>query len=449
MKRVLKSAILSTAVASAVGVALSSCGGGSSSSSTSSTPVASLEKNAVMTVSYPVNDNISKQLLSSDTGAIRVDIYQAKLDADGDIDCKQGCVMNTASVTVTPQNPTATVNLYPTFSVICISQLANTNSNLPLSTICSYADLKPGQNDLKYTLLRGTWSLPTGKDINGYTSFAIGSFVNQRYYYYDMYYYYYGNENTFKPIASKDGTNWDLSPKIEGMYLLERAVSSNSANILAFGAVKDDGSIDGFLALDGSGNTMEKVGLSDIYYSNSNNNIYRDKILKYKQTYTIKISDKNGKDITNDVLQKCKFSSTDGKSISGCLMKNLKGGTAQDYDYKVETTTTLTAKDLCGDWGLLYDGAQGVCYGYNYSYSYDYSGNYTYICYNKGTYDSNDKRCEISVNDLCQNDNGTYDSTSKVCTINETTYAKGSYEAVTLSGKPSLPATGNISTQGK
>jgi hypothetical protein len=444
MKRVLKSAILSTAVASAVGVALSSCGGGSSSSSTSSTPVASLEKNAVMTVSYPVNDNISKQLLSSDTGAIRVDIYQAKLDADGDIDCKQGCVMNTASVTVTPQNPTATVNLYPTFSVICISQLANTNSNLPLSTICSYADLKPGQNDLKYTLLRGTWSLPTGKDINGYTSFAIGSFVNQRYYY-----YYYGNENTFKPIASKDGTNWDLSPKIEGMYLLERAVSSNSANILAFGAVKDDGSIDGFLALDGSGNTMEKVGLSDIYYSNSNNNIYRDKILKYKQTYTIKISDKNGKDITNDVLQKCKFSSTDGKSISGCLMKNLKEGTAQDYDYKVETTTTLTAKDLCGDWGLLYDDAQGVCYGYNYSYSYDYSGNYTYICYNKGTYDSNDKRCEISVNDLCQNDNGTYDSTSKVCTINETTYAKGSYETVTLSGKPSLPATGNISTQGK
>ncbi len=54
MKKVVKSAILSfTAVVSAVGITLSSCGGGSSSSSTSS-PVASLEKSAVITVSYQV-----------------------------------------------------------------------------------------------------------------------------------------------------------------------------------------------------------------------------------------------------------------------------------------------------------------------------------------------------------------------------------------------------------
>ncbi len=437
MKKVLKSAILSTAVVSAVGITLSSCGGGSSSSSTSSTPVASLEKSAVITVSYPTSNSLSSQLLSDDTGAIRVDIYQPKLDADGDIDCKEGCFMNKASVTVTAQNPTATVNLYPTFSIICVSQLANANSS-PLSTMCSYANLKAGQNDIKYTLIRGTWSLPTGKDIGGYTSFAIGSFKYYGYYYGTG----YKNDNIFTPMASKDGTNWE-SPNILGLYLLEKNVSTNSADILAFGiekTVNNNEVYDGFVALNGSGNTMEKMFLNGYYYAPG---VY--KLLKYKETVKITISGKNGNDITNDVLQTCKFNSTDGKTIEGCLMKGLTQGTDQDYNFKVDIERKISAKDLCRDDGLLYDDAQGVCYGTNYYYS---NGNY--YCYNGMTYNNNNKRCERSVKDFCEKSyEGTYDTTQKVCTEKDTYYVKGSYEKVTLTGKNSLPAKGSISAQSK
>ncbi|MBX0312269.1 MAG: hypothetical protein JHC31_10950, partial [Sulfurihydrogenibium sp.] len=228
--------LLSAAILAVGSIALVSCGGGASSSSGSGTPVASLQKDAVVTVSYPTSSNLNSQILSDDTKAIEVVFYQLNpADSNGVVGGYDESgkwkdpIMYKTSVVLTPTNPTQTLSLFPTDTIVCINQLDKdpndkTDTSQPnvLSSFCSYVGLQKGNNNLTYTLLRGVWSLPSGSDINGYTQFAITnmgyySYYYPTYYYGKYFYYYLDYTNGFRALASKDGSTWNSSD-VEGIY---------------------------------------------------------------------------------------------------------------------------------------------------------------------------------------------------------------------------------------
>lgn len=413
---------------------VSSCGGsnsssgmGSSSSSTSSatnsnndnpnTP-SKLEKNAYLTISIPaLAQRIQSQLLPEDVTKIVVTIHQYPQPSSDGIICQEyeSCNITTDYVTLTPQNPTATVSLFPGFTKICIS----TGSNASLSSVmCGIAVLKTGNNTLNYTLVRGAWSLPEDKDIAGFKKFAIKGISNQSTIYYDA---------SLIMSASSDGNAWS---NIDGIYV--QGDYDKGGKILLFGKKDNTGNSHGFAALDGNTDSIKVLNVKSLYY-------YPYAYIEEFES-SFKIEDINGQDVTNTLFETCKFESTDGKSIKGCIIKNAKKSTQQNYTYKLTYTSKKTGANICYNNRDRYDSASDVCYNYGYYQNNCYDSRYTF--------NSSKQRCEASLNNVCERDGGTYDNTAKSCTETKTEYyTVGSVERVTISG--SLPSSGNITVQKK
>ncbi|MCX7760994.1 MAG: hypothetical protein N2Z81_07360 [Hydrogenothermaceae bacterium] len=433
MKKLAAKTLLTVGSVAAVSASLFSCGGGASSTTSADTSVG---KTAILEVSIPeLANKVTGQILADDAQKYRVVIEQYSSDSNGVIcDYKNysspTCAYNEDSVTLTPSSPTAKIGLYPGLTKICIYQNENYS---PL--LCSLAELQTGTNNFTFTLTRGTWSLPTGKDINGYTKFAIKGYNDN--------YYVYGDQNPLLSIiGSKDGSTWNSQDIVNGAYT--QRDYQNGGKFFGLGSGGD-----GFVAIDGTyDSTNNKIVLRDI----STKGIYKDityaRIVKMESIEEAQIFDNTGSNVTGTVFGNCKFSSTDGKSITGCLLKNAMDGTDQDYTYKIALTHKLTGPSICYDMRDLYDPNSGVCFdSANYTYN---NGSYTYTCFKDGyQYNSSTGRCEADLKTVCETTRGgTYDATSKTCTESNTLYVKvGSMEKVTLTGSSSLPSTGTITVQ--
>ncbi|MEM4368458.1 MAG: hypothetical protein QXO21_05575 [Candidatus Anstonellales archaeon] len=439
--------VVSTAtLVSSCGGSNSSSGMGSSSSSTSSatnsnneipnTP-SKLEKNAYLTISIPaLAQRIQSQLLPEDVTKVVVTIYQYPQTSSDGVICEeyQSCNITEEKVTLTPQNPTATVTLFPGFTKVCISTVSyNTYST---NVMCGIAILKTGNNTLNYTLVRGTWSLPEDKDIAGFKKFAIKGMSQN----YESAYYYNPSLNM---IASSDGNTWY---NIDGGYV--QGDYDKGGKGFGFGKKDNTGNQHGFVALDGNPNGVKVLNIGYLYSPYGY-------VLKESES-SFKIEDRNGQDVTNTLFESCKFESTDGKSIKGCIIKNAKKSTQQDYTYKLTHTSKRTGANICYDHRDRYDSASDVCYNNIYYYDYNYdpnTGTYTtqYRCYDSTyTFNTDKQRCEASLKDICEKYGGSYDSATKSCTETETEYyTVGSVERVTITGSGSLPSSGSIIVQKK
>jgi hypothetical protein len=465
--------LLGAAILAVGSTALVSCGGGASSSSGSGTPVASLQKDAVVTVSYPTSSNLSSQILSDDTKAIEVVFYQVNpADSNGVVGGYDESgkwkdpIMYETSVVLTPSNPTQTLSLFPTDTVVCINQLDKdpndkTSTSQPnvLSSFCSYAGLQKGNNNLTYTLLRGVWSLPSGSDINGYTQFAITNMGYYSYYYPTYYYgtyfdYYLYYTNNFKALASKDGNTWNSSDYIKGVYANQ--LYQNGGTLLALASKKSDGSYDAFAALkdiivDTNGAKYVDRYVDPVWFEYScnynNGTCYDQKYVKVEQTVSFKVSNKSGKDITSDILNTCKFSSTDGKSITGCLAKNVNLGTSENYTHKVEATLTTVGPNICTSENSIYK--DGKCLNKNMNSTWN-NGQISYTCLDNGyTYNSTTGYCEGDLKTTCENSGGAFDSNTNTCTQTITSYLSLTATQTTLTGSTKFPASTQITVQKK
>jgi hypothetical protein len=465
--------LLGAAILAVGSTALVSCGGGASSSSGSGTPVASLQKEATVTVSYPTSSNLSSQILSDDTKAIEVVFYQVNpADSNGvvggyDESGKwKSPIMYETRVVLTPTNPTQTLSLFPADTIVCINQLdkdpndkTNTSQPKVLSSFCSYAGLQKGNNNLTYTLLRGAWSLPSGSDINGYTQFLITDIYSHHPTSYSYYTSYdiedylnnsnLNNSNSFKAFASQDGSTWN---SIEGVYANQ--LYQNGGTLLALASKKSNGSYDAFIALkdiavdtNGAKYVNRDVGYMDP--DNCNYKCYK-KYVKVEKTISFEVFDNSGKDVTSDILNTCKFSSTDGKSITGCLAKDVNSGTSENYTHKVVATLTTVGPNICYNDGNNYK--DGKCLNVHYSYSYDWQSNaYTYTCLDNGfTYNSTASYCEADLKTACESNGGTFDSNTNTCTKTSTSYLSLTAPTqTTLTGSTGVSTSTQITVQKK
>jgi hypothetical protein len=327
-------------------------------------------------------------------------------------------------------------------------------SNQVLSSFCSYAGLQKGNNSLTYTLLRGVWSLPSSSNINGYTQFAITNMGDYSYYYptnygtYFDYYLYYNYD--FKALASQDGSTWDSSNYVVGVYANQ--LYQNGGTLLALASKKSDGSYDAFAALkdiavDTKGAKYVNRYIDPIWFKYSCNNqdgtCYGQKYVKVEQTVSFKVFDKNGIDVTSSILNTCKFSSTDGRSITGCLAKNVNLGTSENYTHRVEATLTTVGPNICYNDGNNYK--DGKCLSRNYFWTINGMS-----CYDKGyTYNSNTGYCEGDLKTTCENSGGTFDSNKNTCTQTSTAYVSLTATQTTLTGSTKFPASTQITVQKK
>jgi hypothetical protein len=468
--------LLGAAILAVGSTALVSCGGGASSSSGSGTPTVSFQKDAVVTVSYPASSNLSSQILSDDTKAIEVVFYQVNpADSNGVVGGYDESgkwkdpIMYKTSVVLTPTNPTQTLALFPADTVVCINQLDKdpndktiTSQPKVLSSLCSYAELQKGNNNLTYTLLRGVWSLPSGSDINGYTQFAITNMGYYSYYYptyYNYFDYYLYYSYRFRALASKDGSTWDRN-YVEGAYANQ--LYQNGGTLFALASKKSDGSYDAFAALkdivvDTNGAKYVDKYVDPVFNNCNYNNgtCYGQKYVKVEQTVSFKVLDKSGTDVTSSILNTCKFSSTDGKSITGCLVKNVKEEVAvnstppTNYTYKVVATVTTVGPNICNA-NTNYIYKDGKCLNMN-MYSTWNNGQISYTCLDNGyTYNSTTGYCEGDLKTTCENSDGTFDSNTNTCTQTITSYLSLTAPTqTTLTGSTKFPASTQITVQNK
>lgn len=457
MRKLVLRALIGLGAVAVSAATLVSCGGGSNSSagtgSSSSSSTASnssssselvntpsrLEKDAYLTISVPaLAERLHAQLLPDDTTRIFVSITQYPQVSNDGVICDysngNGCNISYERVTLTPQNPKATISLFPGYTQICLSVGSDVTYN---TVMCGIAYLKPGNNTLNYTLVRGTWTLPSGKDIAGFNRFAIKGIR--------------GNEYRFNPllnmIASSDGNTWS---NIDGAYI--QVDYEGGGKLFGFGKDDNTNRTHGFIAIDVNPQSVKIKGLNYMYIYLYQNNYHGYVPLLEEGEFSFKLEDKNGVDVTSTILERCKFASTDGKSITGCLIKNAKKSTQQDYTYKLTKSFKKVGANICYSDESAYDPSADVCYDYGRYYTYDpNTRTYTYKCYDPlYTYNSEKKRCEVSLKNLCEGRGGTYNSDTKSCVETGTEYySVGSVERVTITGSGSLPASGSITVQKK
>jgi hypothetical protein len=290
------------------------------------------------------------------------------------------------------------------------------------------------------------WSLPSDSDINGYTQFAI----TKGYY---SYYNYYNYTFDFKALASKDGNTWNSSNYVEGAYANQ--LYQNGGTLLALTSKKSDGSYDAFVALkditvDTNGAKYVDRYVDPVWfkYNCNTGTCFGQKYVKVEQTVSFKVFDKNGNDVTSSILNTCKFSSTDGKSITGCLAKNVNLVTSADPNYtrKVVATLTTVGPNICYNNGKYYK--DGKCLNMNYDYDLQSK---IYTCLDKGyTYNSTTGYCEADLKTTCENSGGTFDSNANTCTQTSTSYLSLTTPTqTTLTGSTKFPASTQITVQKK
>jgi hypothetical protein len=271
---------------------------------------------------------------------------------------------------------------------------------------------------------------------------------NYSYYYptnYGTYFdYYLYNSSSFKALASQDGSTWDSSNYVEGVYANQ--LYQNGGTLLALASKKPDGSYDAFAALkdivvDSNGAKYVDRYVDPIYICS---NYYScRKYVKVEQTVSFKVLDKSGTDVTRSILNTCNFNSTDGKSITGCLAKNVNLGTEADYTHKVAATLTTVGPNICYNDGNNYK--DGKCLSRNYFWTINGMS-----CYENGfTYNSDTGYCEGDLKTTCENSGGAFDSNTNTCTQTSTAYVSLTATQTTLTGSTKFPASTQITVQNK
>lgn len=138
---------------------LSGCGGGSDGLN-----VSEREKTAKVSLSFQFpseEGEASKSVISNATTHFLVTVDQWQKKKDGTLYWTN----KVKSKPISASTPTLTLDLYPDFTNICVTQWSGDPNDIytstKLETVCSSGFLNPGSNTVNITMLRGTWTLAT------------------------------------------------------------------------------------------------------------------------------------------------------------------------------------------------------------------------------------------------------------------------------------------------
>lgn len=425
------------------------------------------EKTAKVSLTFQFPDSgdaTNKSVMSNSTTHILINAWQWKKNKDGTI-----VKVNYERMLINKSNPTATLDLYPTYTNICATQWEG-DPNLiytskKLETVCSFGILNPGPNTINLTMIRGTWTLQTPLAFNNTTSLTAFSLLRKSYPNYNepymtptvtdttysSYYspaqahYNYGSEYN---VAIKTKNMWDYLPPADAIYSSksfgfysnffgmgdtaplffiakdETVVNSQPKGYVLFSLPKKTDA-DGWYR-------QEKEFMEDKYY----NDYYNQNLVLVKRKAEVKIEKWNGTQYnineTSTILDGCVPSTVNAQTMNLCganetsvqlpvLAFNQYSGVTNSY--KITAKGTVSGVNICLDQNKypIFDntGALTGCYDNNAGVNYDPAATTTCL---SGTLNTTNVRCELTVQDACTQLGGTYDTTYSVCRIGNATY---------------------------
>jgi len=477
---------------------MAGCGG-----SGGTTTVSDADKTAKvsLTFQFPDEGAAGKSVISDTTTHILINAWQWAKKSDGTI-----YKVYFDRKLIDKANPTATLDLLPTYTNICATQWQGNpteDTSRKLETICSFGILNPGPNTVNLRMIRGTWTLGTPFAFNNTTSLTSFSLTRKGYpSYYNYYYYYeydtkpelndvnYGYYEDYFMAKSNKGSEYNVALKATKTYYGKNGYyfppdynePSQSfgfyTNFFGYG----DTAPAFFIAKDETTNStlpkgyalfslpkktdadgwmrqtkefIEGIGYQYYYYNNN------APLALVSRTAQIRIDKWGGSSYnsnqTSTILDPCVPSSVSANSMTLCAAKEDSVAvpvTAFNQYSGVTNSYKVTMKGIVSGVNICYDNdsmpildANGNVTGC-YDYHYYYNGS-TYICYDGGTFNSTNGRCERDLQTAClgtvPDPHGFYDAATTTCTYTDIGYVGGiNLTQVTATGVGNLGADATV-----
>ena len=459
---------------------MAGCGG-----SGGTTTVSDADKTAKvsLTFQFPDEGAAGKSVISNVTTHILINVWQWKKKSDGTI-----YQVYFDRKLIDKANPTATLDLLPTYTNICATQWEGDPNQIQtsrkLETICSFGILNPGPNTVNLRMIRGTWTLGTPFAFNNTTSLISFSLTRKGY---PLYEYEtqqglndvtYGNFEDRGMAKFNMGSEYNVALKATNGYYLPPYMYHEPSqsfgfytNFFGYG----DTAPAFFIAKDETTNSMLPKGYALFslpkktdtdgwmrqtkefierpgYYNNN----YAPLAL-VSRTAQIRIDKWGGSSYnsnqTANILDPCVPSSVSATSMTLCAAKedsvavpvtafNQYSGVTNSY--KVTMKGSVSGVNICYDNDSMpildANGNITGCYDYNYYYNGS-----TYICYDGGTFNTTNWRCERDLQTAClgtvPDPRDFYDPATKTCTYTDIGYVGGiNLTQVTATGVGNLGA---------
>ncbi len=474
---------------------LAGCGGSGADLASS---VSDAEKTAKVTLSFqfPEQNDVEKSVISDATTHILINVWQWTKAKDGTLN-----YVNFDRKLIDKSNPTATLDLLPTYTNICATQwnynpyFINNREAFEaskLETVCTFGELKPGANNVNLRMIRGTWTLNTPFAFNNTTSLISFSLYRKGYPLYEYETQQGLNDTTYNDFNTRGmakanfGSEYNVALKAtktyygnNGYYIPPFMFDQKSQSIgfytnffgmgdtapaffIAKDETKDPLLPKGYVLFSLPKKTdsdgwlrQSKEFIESISYDYS----YDTKLALVNRTAELRIDKWNGSSYSNNqtatILDPCVPSSVSSNTMTLCAGKedsiiipvtafNQYSGVTNSY--KVTMKGILSGVNICYDDEALplYDNSGNLvgCYDYEYNSLYG-------ICYNGGTYQNG--RCERDLQTACyggaQDPDEYYDSSSKSCIFMKVGYVGGiNLTQVTATGVGKLDAGVGVST---
>lgn len=463
-------------------------GCGSSGSSTASNSGEGKTAKATLSFDFPKGE-VESAVLSDATTHILVNVKQWTTN-----DLNELNVVNTDKALLTRASPTATIDLFPTYTRICASQFKGDPNDYvtskTLETACTFGNLNPGSNTVNLTMLRGTWTLaiPLATSLGNVASVALGRGAKSDSYYegYDLGSDVYdgspeGFEGLFDMPAQainnwgsiyqamfKVGDTWRFLSGGGGAWY-SNFFNTDEPNLLIGGGEEKvpkptTGPTSRGVVIGGFGKATDTKGTTD-----PSDDVYKQQkqmiqYMGYRTTESqsgcnyegywnnqswyecykpvlftgeaeLTIFDKNGINVTKDFVDQCKLQITGGNTIKACAGTETSGsgteGTETVYTHNVTSKSILKGANICL-WDKMLAGKDAS--GDIICYHYDYSSQPITSCYD-GTWNTSTWRCEETLSEACSDLGGTL--SGETCT-STTTYTGSNicYYQPNYSGSP-------------
>ena len=427
---------------------MAGCGG-----SGGTTTVSDADKTAKvsLTFQFPDEGAAGKSVISNATTHILINVWQWAKKSDGTI-----YPVYFKRKLIDKANPTATLDLLPTYTNICATQWEGDPNQIQtsrkLETICSFGILNPGPNTVNLRMIRGTWTLGTPFAFNNTTSLTSFSLTRKGYPLNQgetqgLNDVTYGNFEDRGMAKFNMGSEYNVALKSTNGYYFPPYLYNEPSqsfgfytNFFGYG----DTAPAFFIAKDETTNSMLPKGYALFslpkktdtdgwmrqtkefierpgYYNNN----YAPLAL-VSRTAQIRIDKWGGSSYNSNqtatILDPCVPSSVSATSMTLCAAKedsvavpvtafNQYSGVTNSY--KVTMKGILSGVNICYDHGstpiLDANGNVTGCYDNNVGVNYD--PNATPYCIS-GTWNSTNQRCELSIQNACTQVGGTWTGTN-------------------------------------
>ncbi len=430
---------------------MAGCGG----SGTDITTISDADKTAKVNLSFqfPTDEEAGKAVISDATTHILINVWQWKKRKDGTI-----YQVYFDRKLIDKANPTATLDLLPTYTNICATQWNDDPNKIQtsrkLETVCSFGALQPGTNNVTLRMIRGTWTLNTPFAFNNTTSLTAFSLYRKGY---PLYVYetqqglndvtysdfnssgmaklnygseynvalkatktYYGKNGYYMPpyMFYQDSQSFGFYTNFFGMgdvapaFFIakdETKISSSPRGYALFSLPKKTDT-DGWFR-------QSKEFIEPIMY----NNYPTGNLTLVGRTVQLRI-DKWGDSSYNNnqtatILDPCVPESVTATSMTLCAAKedsvaipdkafNQYSGVTNSY--KITVKGILTGENICYDQGgqPMYDDAGNLTGCFSDAYV-SYNPNATPYCVS-GTWNDSRNRCELTLQQACTQVGGTW-----------------------------------------